>query len=967
VSDVVASTEDSTPDSTPDSIGDSTDRATIENTTEAVAREPSRAARVGVLCLFLTALIGIGTPLVGHRVFLGADLLHVYSPWRTFSSLTAEHHLVFSDTVDFYTPQRLNAAKQLRAGELPWWNPYPAGGTPLASIPDTAVFSPLNLPWLILPGWLAPAYNALVGLGVAALGMYLFLRRLRLSKLPAVIGGAAYMTTGFMTSWTGWPHAHVAALVPGLFWAIERALQRGTWRSAVPVALVLATMWAEGFPAVTGFAIYAAVIYVIVRLLATMPRPVVREHLQPLLRARARIGAVVAGGLALGSGLIAFQLIPFVKHLSVIDIDSRLQRPTLHLPLSAIATVMLPFAFGSPEATANPRGNYFGPNNLIEINAFVGAAVLVCIVALIAWKRPRRVPAGACTALSVIVAVTAVAVYHGGFVLAVLQKFPVFSNNPIRRATAILDFALPALAAIGIERVLAERERLRDVARWRVAATWVLGALAVIGVVAKVVSLAGPSHQRGWVFEHALIPFACAVVTAGVLWFAARSARGVPVLRLVLPIVVLVEGLAFVLPWWPSSARSDFYPTTATHSFLEQHLGPDRYAAEGGTMLQSSNTYYELRAVTAHAFRQPSWADLVKAIEPKVTQPPTQLFLGEDLGSLPSPVLDRLSARYFVADPVRPIPGTSVPAPVATSSITLSGGVNAFPVTLPSTPRGLRAVTVQLARPLASSGTKSQRFSVDLMDGNRVVATGFRDLNDGWAAGGLAIAVPETDARVTGATLTYSGPNPITLSTASNERVAVGGIEDPGDGARVVLSGDAVVYERTHSLPRVRWMSNSTVISATKPRIAALVGGTVPLNTVVLSSGQGVTPGSGRAASAFHLTTDDPDHIRVDVTASGSGFVEIADAIQHGWTATVDGHSAKLLDADNALVAVDVPAGHHVIDVSYHATGQRAGFAVSFLAFLVMLALLGWPMVQAPRRRTLAVPSGSDTGSGPTS
>ena len=94
-----------------------------------------------MLCLFLTAIIGIGTPLVGDRVFLGADLLQVYSPWRTHTSVTAEQHLIFSDTVDFYTPQRIIAAKALRAGELPWWNPYPAGGTPLASIPDTAVLS----------------------------------------------------------------------------------------------------------------------------------------------------------------------------------------------------------------------------------------------------------------------------------------------------------------------------------------------------------------------------------------------------------------------------------------------------------------------------------------------------------------------------------------------------------------------------------------------------------------------------------------------------------------------------------------------------------------------------------------------------------------------------------------------------------------------------------------------------------
>ena len=79
-----------------------------------VPHEPSRVARFGVLCLILTAVIGIGGPLVGHGVFLGADLLKVYAPWHTEDSVTSQQHLVFSDTVDFYTPQRIDAAKQLR-------------------------------------------------------------------------------------------------------------------------------------------------------------------------------------------------------------------------------------------------------------------------------------------------------------------------------------------------------------------------------------------------------------------------------------------------------------------------------------------------------------------------------------------------------------------------------------------------------------------------------------------------------------------------------------------------------------------------------------------------------------------------------------------------------------------------------------------------------------------------------------
>ncbi len=933
----------------------------------APARVPSRAARVGVLCLILTAVIGIGTPLVGDRVFIGTDLLKVYAPWHTYDNVTAEQHLVFSDTVDFYTPQRIDAAKLLRSGELPWWNPYPAGGTPLASIPDTAVFSPLNLPWLLLPGWLAPAYNTLVGLGVAALGMFLFLRRLALSKPAAIIGGAAYMTTGFMSSWTGWPHEHVAALVPMLFWSIERAIQRASWRSTIPIALVLATMWAEGFPAVTGFAIYAAAAYTLIRLLSTMPldtwRGNVREVVKkPLVKAKARLGGIVAAGVALGTALLGFQLLPFVAHLSVVDIESRNQRPSLHLPLNTIMTVVFPYAFGNPVSGSTGKGTFFyHSNNLIEINAYVGAAMIVGIVALIAWRRPRRVPAGACTALSLIAVVTAIALYEGGTLLGLLQKFPVFSNNPIGRARSILDFALPALGAIGIDRVISDRDDARRVDRRRVAIVWILTAIGTIFLISRLVSDASAAHRVGWVLTHAIPGIVAAVVTAAVLWLAVVAARNVRLVCVAVPIVVMVDALAFVGAWWPTSARADFYPQTPTHTYLEQHLGHQRYAAEGGTMLQSSNTYYGLRAVTAHAFRQPSWYELVSAIEPAVKQAPTQLFLGEDMKSLASPVLDRLSAQYFVADPLRPIPGTTIAAaPVGHAGVLQAGhALSGTPV-----PGGsaMRAVLVQLIAPLAPTKAR-QRVHIDLMAGSRVVATAWRDLNGGWPAGYLALAVPEVDSGVTGVRVSFEGPGHLSLGVSGSGQLVLGRIDDPDDGARLVQSEGATVYDRTRALPRVRWMPRSTVIASKTARLDALVRGSVGLDTVVLSDGHGVTPGSGLPARSFKVVTDDPGHIRVDVDAAGAGFVEVADAIQHAWTATVDGHSSRLLDADHALVAVSVPEGHHVIDVTYHATGQRKGFVLSFLAVLVLIGIGAGPFIrrQIEVRRAAAIPSDSGT------
>ena len=66
--------------------------------------------------------------------------------------------------------------------------------------------------------------------------------------------------------------------------------------------------------------------------------------------------------MLLGSGLIAFQLLPFIKHLSVIDRHVTRPRPALHLALPTMTTSSSHTGSGSPVAGSSGHGNYFfGP------------------------------------------------------------------------------------------------------------------------------------------------------------------------------------------------------------------------------------------------------------------------------------------------------------------------------------------------------------------------------------------------------------------------------------------------------------------------------------------------------------------------------------------------------------------------------------------------------------------------------
>jgi len=61
--------------------------------------------------------------------------------------------------------------------------------------------------------------------------------------------------------WTNWPQTRVAALIPALFWTVERLIQRRRPGDVALVAVVIGSMLFGGFPAVTGWALYFAGIY----------------------------------------------------------------------------------------------------------------------------------------------------------------------------------------------------------------------------------------------------------------------------------------------------------------------------------------------------------------------------------------------------------------------------------------------------------------------------------------------------------------------------------------------------------------------------------------------------------------------------------------------------------------------------------------------------------------------------------
>ncbi len=943
--------------------------------------------RVMYLLLALFVIATIGQALVGRATLLDVNLLTQFQPFQALHGpSTAPTNVCRGDTVDAVMPGLEEIRSRLLGGDFPGWSSSEAGGAPLAGIPNLGQFGPLALPYYLMPLWLAPAFVKLGEFVVAIGGMVLYLRRLRLSTASGVLAGIVFASSGFMISWTNWPQTRVAAFIPLLFWAIERLIQRHRIVDALPLALVVASMLLGGFPAVTGMTFYCAGLYFIFRM-AMLYRSTWRTHVTGTL--------IAVLGLVLGAALTAFQLVPFAVRLSTLNLAYRESYSAGHSAMSTLLTTMVPDAQG----LLCSNGQSYGSGNPIENVAFVGVAAVVLALVAVTLRSGTPDPRarGIVGFLAVATVFVIVAGWVGGELLTLLAQLPVFSQNPIPRIRSVFGFLVAALAGFGFERLLSfvrdEDDSTGD--DWDHDKSGGPGdrpgrdSKAVTGDSEDVAAIA---HTQTRFNAHLIwtvaVSLTAAVFAADILKDARDEARSAGVtahLRttLVIPAILLgfcllaLVAIRFRAKWVrylaivtiaivavgqsasafrgsvPGSDPANFYPVTSTHRFLQENLGLDRFAGSGLIMYPATSRSFGLRTPTGHEFTTDAWKSLLQAVDPTSQITPTfsdfsvKTVNASTVGHIP--LLDQMAVRYFVATDSDIV---GIQSPVRATVGTISLAANQV-TRCPLSAGPLRAVTVSFAGPLAGSKGVGATVHVRIHTASGSI-TGARLLGAGLTAPApISVAVPGEDisaAAATAAEVWVTGARaPVTLAGNAGTP-ACGTVKPIADGLKLVASdAGAIVYQRLTSLPRIRWASNSRVQTDATTRVAELKAGIGP-TTVLLNTS---APPSDNKPATVKVTAGDGDRLAATVNAAGAGYLVAADSMQQaGWTATVDGRPTELVPADNAMVAVRVPAGLHHVEMTYSVPGLRSGLLVSGASLAAFAAtLLLWWRRRRPQRR----------------
>lgn len=897
----------------------------------------------GAVVVLFVALIAIrlGPALIGQRVFFGGNAMVARPPWYDGVPVPVQNPFV-SDTYDYFAPAFVESYRRFWSGDLPWWSTIAGSGTPLLASTNMGLATPLTV-WLMIapPGW-ALGLVKLLQLLTAFGGMTLWLRRLHVALPAALVAGLAYCGTGFFVGWSNWvPQATSAALIPALFWAIERLVQRRDATSFGLLALVVGFLLLAGFPATAGHALYAGAGYFLVRVVVLIRRRRRRGGRRPWA-AGATLFAVGCGAVLTGVAIAAFQLVGLGDQLGDTSLDYRRQMFFGTQSLHSLLSTVLPTTFTNAYSQSNP----------IEAYAYVGVGVLVLAVIGAVFGRRAGLPAGVPLYLTIGLLLSAALVWRQGFWTNWMSDLPVFSGNGSSRLRSMVGFFACGLAGIGLQAILrgpttsALRRRLPIVGL-------TVTALAAAALVACAWRYRYIDRSAQLYTDVALGLLILAAIATALIFHRRRLTVAVAV-----AMSTLVAGLQIIIAvgfYWPTSDESDFYPDNSLVAAAKAAAGDESVVTIGG-MPGSWSQAYGVRTTTAHTFFPNEWKRYLTAIDKDVFAGPTNAGFRFDLNSpqLLSPLLDRMGAEWVMAERGQPAPGVQRtplgdPAPKpGPDAVTMSTGAQAGPIPLRQTEiRSVDVVFVQLT-------DADMRLQAQVLDpAGAVIASGFISGQYGpgqWKS----IPVPMTRPIPEGSSLRLVNQGSPTRLRGAGAEPTVAVTVGAGDGLRLRHVDEfGTLWQRTTALPRIRWASQVRQEPTEAAQLAALADPAFPADAITVR--QPVSAPSGASADVV-TQQDSGDRIQVSVQARGSGYLYIAADLSGQWRATVDGVETDIIAADSIGSAVAVPAGAHEVVLGYRGSALLPAGILSLSALLVAVSALGWGVLR--RRRPVRRRSG---------
>jgi len=364
------------------------------------------------------------------------------------------HAALPADALNQNLPLRVLAGREIRAGHLPLYNPYLWSGAPLLAGWNAGAAYPFTWLFAIVPSTAAWTANLIITWAVAGLGMYWFLRALRLASLASLLGALSFAYAGAF-----WAQVSHFGLVAGMSWMPVQLLGVLRLCQARPVGSRLG--WTAVLATSTGLVILSGEpravddAYVIVVIYAVWQIARLGRHAGPA-------AISVTAGLVLGVCLGAVQWLPGLAAISTSQrgAGSVALFSSGSLPVKWLLLALVPDLLGGPGSLNQPV--FFANYNLTEVTSYVGILPLVAAFALLGRFRWRPRPPE--WAVWYIVALAGIVLALGANTPlgSLLYHVPLFGDQRLQsRNVLVLDLALAVLFGYWADTPFASQGRAR--------------------------------------------------------------------------------------------------------------------------------------------------------------------------------------------------------------------------------------------------------------------------------------------------------------------------------------------------------------------------------------------------------------------------------------------------------------------------------------------------------------------------
>lgn len=303
--------------------------------------------------------------------FASSYQVNFFSPWSTYPQFTGPvKNNAMSDVIGQIYPWKHFTIQTLKTGQIPLWNPYSFSGTPHIANYQSAVFSPFNLLFFILP--FIDVWSVLVLLQplLAGLFMYLLMRALGLKRPGSLISSIAFMFCGFITTWMGYATLGYSILfLPLAIFSIDEFYSSNKIRFLCLLSLTIPLSFFSGHFQISLYFFVFVVFYVIFKFFQTK-----NKHNTLCLAFFAFLGFLFS----------LPQLLPSIELYSQTLRSTLFQKGEI-IPWGYLSTFLAPDFLGNPVT----RNDWFG--HYAEWNAYVGLIPLMLAFYVFTSRKITRV------------------------------------------------------------------------------------------------------------------------------------------------------------------------------------------------------------------------------------------------------------------------------------------------------------------------------------------------------------------------------------------------------------------------------------------------------------------------------------------------------------------------------------------------------------------------------------------------